>query len=186
MLYIISGASRTGKTIIAKNIMKRKKIPYLSLDWIVMGFTNGLPKYGIHDKLWPDEIAERLWSFLMAMLESMLWLEEEYIIEGEAITPSLSKELLDKHSDKIRICFVGYTEVMIEEKVNSVKFHSDVKRDWLLKESDKYIYNHIENMVTYSKRIRNACVKHNIRYFDTSTKFAPVIEEAIKYLLDES
>ena len=151
-----------------------------------MGFTNGVPEYGIHDKLWPNEIAERLWSFLKAMLESMLWLEEEYIIEGEAIFPSLTKKFLDKHSDKIRICFVGYTEVSIEEKVNSVKFHSDAKRDWLLKESEEYIYNHIENMVTYSKKIRDACIKHDIRYFDTSTKFMPVIEEALKYLLNES
>ncbi len=186
MLYIVSGASRTGKTIIAKKIMQRKKIPYISLDWIVMGFTNGLPEYGIHDKLWPDEIAEKLWCFLKAMLESMVWLKEEYIIEGEAMTPSLIKELLDKHPDNIRICFVGYTEVTIKEKVNSVKLHSAGKRDWLLKESEEYICNHIENMVTYSKRIREACVQHDIRYFDTSTKFIPVIEEATKYLLNES
>ena len=73
MLYIIGGASRSGKTTIAKKIFDRRKIPCLSLDWLVMGFTNGIPAYGIHDLLLPDEIAGNLWSFLRAMCESMLW-----------------------------------------------------------------------------------------------------------------
>lgn len=69
MLYIIGGASRSGKTIIAEELSVKMKIPYLSLDWIMMGFTNEIPEYGIHDLLFPDDIAERLWSFLKAMLE---------------------------------------------------------------------------------------------------------------------
>ena len=82
MLYLISGASRSGKTIIAHNILKQQQIPYVSLDWLVMGFTNGIPEYGIHDRLLPNEIAERLWSFLKAMCESMLWLEGDYVIDN--------------------------------------------------------------------------------------------------------
>ena len=69
----------------------------MSLDWLVMGFTNGAPHYGIHDKLFPNEIAEKFWRFLKAMCESMLWSEVDYVIEGEAILPVLMRELLDKH-----------------------------------------------------------------------------------------
>ncbi len=57
MIYIISGASRSGKTLIAEKMVKQYGIPYVSLDWLVMGFTNGIPEYGIHDKLWPNEIS---------------------------------------------------------------------------------------------------------------------------------
>lgn len=42
MIYIISGTSRSGKTITAQKLMEKRGIPYLSLDWLVMGFTNGL------------------------------------------------------------------------------------------------------------------------------------------------
>jgi adenylate kinase family enzyme len=42
MLYLISGASRAGKTLIAKRISEQVGIPYLSLDWLIMGFTNGI------------------------------------------------------------------------------------------------------------------------------------------------
>ena len=87
MIYIISGTSRSGKSIIAQKFMQKRGIPYLSLDWLVMGFTNGIPEYGIHDKLWPDEIAERLWDYLKAMLESIIWSESDIVIEGEALLP---------------------------------------------------------------------------------------------------
>ena len=63
MLYLISGASRSGKTMIAEKILSRKNLPYMSLDWLVMGFTNGMPECGIHDLLFPDEIAKKLWGF---------------------------------------------------------------------------------------------------------------------------
>ena len=111
MLYLISGTSRSGKTLIAEKLLEQKQIPYMSLDWLMMGFTNGMPQLGIHDKLFPDEIAKRLWSFFKAMCESMLYLEIDYIIEGEAMLPELIQELLDIYPDKIKICFVGYTDI---------------------------------------------------------------------------
>ena len=73
MLYLVSGASRSGKTMVAENILQRTGIPYLSIDWLVMGFTQGIPEYGVHDRLMPDEIAEGIWPFLKAICANMLW-----------------------------------------------------------------------------------------------------------------
>lgn len=185
MLYLISGASRSGKTLIAKNILKQKQIPYMSLDWLVMGFTNGFTENGIHDKLFPDEIAEKLWAFLEAMCESMLWSDIDYVIEGEAILPELIHTLLKKHPDKIRICFLGYTDVDKEQKMRELKAFHDGEKDWLLKESDAYIYDHIDNMIAHSRLIKNSCAKYGLRYFDTSGNFPLAIEAATKYVLNE-
>lgn len=182
MLYLISGASRAGKTIIAKKISVQNGISYFSLDWLVMGFTNGLREYGIHDKLFPDEIAEKSWSFLKAMLESMIWSEVDYIIEGEAILPELIIELLKKHPNQLKICFVGYTDVNINEKVKNVKGFSDKKKDWLSDKSDAYIIDHVKNMVAHSIKIKKSCNENNIVYFDTSSNFLDTLKEAITYL----
>ena len=128
MQYIISGASRSGKSIVARQIASSKGIPYLSLDWIMMGFTNGIPEYGVHDKLWPDEIAERLWGFLKAMFESMIYTKTDCVIEGEAILPDLIKELMIKYPDEIRICFLGFTKIDPDVKEyfeeHSVRLHA--------------------------------------------------------------
>ncbi len=183
MLYLISGTSRSGKTMIAKKISAQKSISYLSLDWLVMGFTNGIPEYGIHDKLFPDEIAERSWSFLKAMLESMLWCDVNYIIEGEAILPELIVELSKKYPDKLKICFVGYTDVTVDEKVKDIKKFSTGKSDWLSDKSDEYIIDHVKNMIPYSRKIKKSCKENNIRYFDTSKKFMEAIEQTVAYLL---
>ena len=186
MLYLISGASRSGKTIIANHLLKQRQIPYLSLDWLVMGFTNGIPEYGIHDRLLPNEIADKLWNFLKAMCESMLWLGGDYVIEGEAILPELVKDLFDQYPDQINICFVGYTDIDPDRKLTEIRTYSDDKNDWLTKESDPYIYDHIENMVTHSRRIKDDCEKYDLRYVDTSTDFTGSIEEATEYLLREN
>ena len=185
MLFLVSGASRSGKTIIANNILRQRQIPYMSLDWLVMGFTNGIPEYGIHDRLFPDEIADKIWSFLKAMCECMLSSDINYVIEGEAILPELVRELLDEYPNKIKICFVGYTDVDIDAKLRDIKTYSDGNDDWLVKESDDRIQNHIDNMVTHSRRIKDGCEKYEMCYFDTSTDFMGAIEKATKHLFPE-
>jgi hypothetical protein len=182
MLYLVSGTSRSGKTMIAKEMMKRTSIPYMSLDWMVMGFTNGVPEYGIHDKLWPNEIAEKFWPFLKAMCENILWSEVDYILEGEAISPKLVSDLMLTHPDKVRVCFVGYTDANRENKVNNVKRYSDGKGDWLINEPDEVIDSHIENMIDYSKLIKKECANHSVAYVDTSSEFEKSIQDAVKVL----
>ena len=185
MIYIISGTSRSGKTLIAQKFMQKRGIPYLSLDWLVMGFTNGIPEYGIHDKLWPNEIAERLWDYLKAMLESIIWSESDIIIEGEAVLPELIIDFLKKHPKRIRVCFLGYAHVSVPQKLEEVyEYHRD-KKDWLTNESNQYVEDHIRNMVAYSKRIEKTCSHYGIRYFDTSKNFTQALDRAMEYLLKE-
>jgi len=185
MIYVISGTSRSGKTLIAKKMMKQCGIPYISLDWLVMGFTNGIPEYGINDKLWPNEIAEIFWDFLKAMCENMIWTETDYIIEGEAVLPERIDELLKKYPGSIKVCFVGYTNINVSEKVKYVYNYSYGKKDWLTNESDDYIERHISNMIEYSERIKISCEKYGIRYFDTSKNFLQVLDAAIAYLVQK-
>ena len=162
--------------------MQQYQIPYLSLDWLVMGFTKGIPEYGIHDKLWPNEIAEKFWAFLKAMLENMIWSETDYIIEGEAILPELINELLKNHPDRIRVCFVGYSNAEVKEKVKDVYSYS-YGNDWLTNESNDYVESHISNMIAYSKMIKKSCKKYDIKYFDTSKNFVQALDDTIEYLL---
>lgn len=184
MLYVISGSSRAGKSLIAKKLSEQIGISYFSIDWLIMGFTNGIPEYGIHDMLFPDEIAERSWSFLKAIFENMIWGDVNYIIEGEAILPELIIELLKKYPDKIKVCFLGYTNVAAAQKVKEIKEFSFEKNDWLIDKPDDYIIDHVKNMIAHSIQIKKSCKEHNLRYFDTSKNFTAVIEDTIEYLLE--
>ncbi len=183
MLYLISGASRAGKTIIAKKISAQKGISYLSLDWLIMGFTNGIPEYGLHDMLFPDEIAQRFWSFFKSMIESMLWSDVDYIIEGEAMLPELIIELIKKHPDKLKVCFLGFADTSVSKKVKEIKDFSSKKNDWLIEKTDKYIIDHVKNMIVHSQKIKKSCKENNLKYFDVSEKFVNTIDDTIEYFM---
>lgn len=183
MLYLISGTSRSGKTIMARTLLAEHGLPYLSLDWLMMGFNDGIPEYGIHHLLWPHEIARKMWPFLSGMTANMIFDGMDYVIEGEAMLPELIAELVEKHPGKVKGVFVGYTDISVKDKVALVKKYSDGEDDWLTKESDNYIEDHIANMVGYSKTIKQECAKHSLPFFDTSRDFSAAIEAAAEYLV---
>jgi hypothetical protein len=185
MLFLVSGASRSGKTLIARKLLADKQIPYLSLDWLMMGFNDGIPEYGIHHLLWPNEIAERMEPFLLGMIDSMLIDGVDYVIEGEAMLPRSVARLVEKHPGKINAVFVGYTEINVQDKVALVKKHADGENDWLTKEPDEYIRDHVENMIAYSNMIRNGCEENGLPYFDTSEDFLGAIEAATDFLVGD-
>jgi hypothetical protein len=186
MLFLVSGTSRSGKTLIAKKILADKQVPYMSLDWLMMGFNDGIPEYGIHHLLWPNEISEKMAPFLRGMIDSMLVDGMDYVIEGEAMLPQLVGDLAEKYPDKIRAVFVGYTEINVEDKVALVKKHANGEIDWLTNESDEYIRDHIGNMIAYSKMIKAECEKHGLSYFDTSEDFLGTIEAATDVLVGDN
>lgn len=185
MLFLVSGTSRSGKTLIARRILADKQIPYLSLDWLMMGFNDGIPEYGIHHLLWPNEIAEKMGPFLLGMIDSMLVDGIDYVIEGEAMLPHIVAGLIEKNPEKIRAVFVGYAKINVEDKVALVRAHGDGENDWLTKQSDEYIRDHIENMIAYSKTIKTGCEEHGLSYFDTSEDFLGAIEAATDFLVGD-
>lgn len=184
MLYLIGGASRSGKTLLAERMRAERGLSTLSLDWLVMGFTNGMPQVGIHDKLFPDDIAVRLWRFLTAMCENMLWADLDQVIEGEAMLPSRIRELTEAHPGGIRACFLGYTDVDIHAKLREIRNYSDPRTDWLAKESDAYVRDHIRNMTAFSRQLAAECEASGLPYFDTSTDFIGATEAAWRSLGD--
>ena len=186
MLYLIGGASRAGKTTVARRILKARGVPYFSLDWIVMGFTNGMPACEIHDKLFPDEIADRLSGFLDAMVRSMIWEGGSCAVEGEAMLPELIRNLADDHPGEVQSCFLGYDSANVDIKVDEIRSFSQEQRDWLTKEPNAYIRDHVQNMILFSKKVRHQCEKHGVRYFDASNEFCAVLDKATEFLLSGS
>lgn len=183
MIYIISGASRSGKSITARKLFERNNIPYVPVDSLMMGFMNGLPSLGIHDKLWPNEIAGKMWEFLKATCENMIYNELNYILEGEAFLPHLIRPFMDKYPEQIKACFFGYGDADEKEKISNVIRFPNHENDWLVNLDEESIASHIGNMKEYSQMLQRECTEHSIRYFDTSLCFSETIEEAIRFLI---
>ena len=186
MLFLVSGASRSGKTQLAKKILGEKGIPYLSIDWLMMGFNDGMPEQGIHHLLWPDDIAEQMAPFLLGMIDSLLADDVDYLIEGEALLPKTVAGLIAQHPAKIRAVFLGYACTEIATKVDLIKQHEPAGGDWLTRQSDHYIADHVGNMIAHSKRIKAACTEHGLSYFDTGANFCRSVDAAADFLIGDS
>ncbi|MET1259612.1 hypothetical protein ABV409_09725 [Flagellimonas sp. DF-77] len=182
MLYIISGASRAGKTKLAKMLASDLGLPYLSTDWIMMGFNDGIPEFGVNHLMFPDEIAKKLWPFLKAMMQSMMEAQTDAIIEGEALLPELLAPFLKERTDAVRACFLGFIPIDPKQKVFEIKTHSPTQGDWLTEKEDAYILDHVKNMITHSAMIKAGCLAHHIAYFDTSHDFLDSLTKAKGYL----
>ncbi|MEM0912542.1 MAG: hypothetical protein AAGJ37_16315 [Pseudomonadota bacterium] len=183
MIYFLSGASRSGKTLIAREILEEANVSYLSLDWLLIGFDEGLTKVGTKHLSSTNEVAKKMWPALKKMIDNMLCDGEDCVIEGEALSPELMAELRAQYPDEVKVAFLGFDTIDVKKKVSLIKSNTEKENDWLASESDAYIQDHVNNMIRYSKMIKTACKKHNLSYFDTSEDFENATQRVKKFLL---
>ena len=70
MIVLITGASHTGKTVLAQRLLEKYKYPYFSIDHLKMG----LIRSG-NTKLTPmddNELTEYLWPIVCEMIKLLL------------------------------------------------------------------------------------------------------------------
>src|ERR1044071_1292544 len=121
MLFVLGGASRAGKSIIAAKLLRETHIPYFSLDMLMMGLTNGMPQLGFDPDQSSQVNAEKLWPLLRAILVNILETEVDYLIEGDAILPKHVNELIQEFGPQVRACFIGYAEVVPAQKLADIR-----------------------------------------------------------------
>lgn len=185
MLYMIGGASRSGKSLAARKILEEKRIPFLSVDFLVMGFTNGMPQVGIHADLPGEVIAKHIWPFLKGICICMIENGEDFVIEGESMMPHQINELLQKYPDDVRTCFIGYTRISENDKLLEIRNNSSELNDWTTPETDESVRKHIQKMISFSKIIEDECNRLGIKYFDSSTDFLGINRNIVDFLIDK-
>ena len=80
MIVLITGASHTGKTLLAQRLLEKYKYPYLSIDHLKMG----LIRSGNTD-LTPeddDALTEFLWPIVREMIKTAVENHQNLIVEG--------------------------------------------------------------------------------------------------------
>lgn len=81
MIILITGASHTGKTLLAQRLLEKYKYPYLSIDHLKMG----LIRSG-NTKLTPmsedAELTEYLWPVVREMIKTVIENGQNLVVEG--------------------------------------------------------------------------------------------------------
>lgn len=183
MLYLVGGASRAGKSTLARRLLAREGIPYFSIDVLMMGLVNGWPEFGL-DPETPSEVrGEKLWPIVRAMAVNLL--EEApthptYLLEGDSLLPKHVAALADEYGDAIKTCFIGYACVQPEEKLREIRRSEP---GWSSHYTHQQALDFVEQMVRYSAYLQAECAALGLWYLDCSAGIAPTIDDAMAYLV---
>lgn len=121
MIILIAGASHTGKTVLAQNLLEKYKYPYLSVDHLKMGLIrSGNAELTPMSK--DEEFTDYLWPIVREMIKTAIENKQNLIIEGCYIPFDWSKDFEKEYLDSIRY----YCLVMSEDYIRN--HFSDIKR----------------------------------------------------------
>ena len=174
---IIAGSPRAGKTTISRELSSFGGYVHYRLDSI---------KRAVFDIFCPGN---KDWHFASQMTVKIIKklvddnnqesTRKEYFIFD---TPHLYPEdVKDLSKDDFIIIFIGYTNVDIDEKVNSILKH-DAKSCWTQKLSRKKLKELVEGNIAFSKEIKAECEKYDIPYFDVSVDPIHVLNDVKNYI----
>jgi hypothetical protein len=182
MLYLLGGAARSGKSIIARHILAGKSIPFLCLDHLAIGAARTIPELQIDLDSDDASVGEKIWPLVKSMSGVIIKDKIDYLLEGALLQPKYAYELISEFPAQVRTCFVGYAEAKIVEKFEQVKRYGGGPDDWMMQFDDDTIRNELERLKTVSKVLRDECKKYQLHYFETSMEFDKSVEKVIEYL----
>lgn len=122
MVILISGASHTGKTVLAQKLLERFRYPYLSIDHLKMG----LIRSGQTD-LTPcddDELTAYLWPIVREMIKTAIENGQNLIVEGCYIPFNWKQSFEEEYLEHIRYCCLVMTENYIETHFDQITGHA--------------------------------------------------------------
>lgn len=124
MIYLIAGASHTGKTWLAQRLLETLHIPYLSLDHLKMGLIRSeQTSLTVYDD---KKLTEYLWPIVKEMIKTAIENHQHLIIEGCYIPFDYKQDFTDMYLRSIKeICLVFSAEY-IQENIKSIQSYSSV------------------------------------------------------------
>ena len=124
MIILITGASHTGKTLLAQRLLEKYHYPYLSIDHLKMGLirsemTNLTPLSS------DEELTQLLWPIVREMIKTAIENRQNLTVEGGYIPPDWEKDFDDDYLRQIRCCCLIMSERYIRRNFDAIKAHAN-------------------------------------------------------------
>lgn len=157
MIILITGASHTGKTVLAQKLLEKYKYPYFSIDHLKMG----LIRSG-YLKLTPkedDKLVNYLWPIIREMMKTIIENKQNLIIEGCYIPFDWAKDFEKKYRQDIKYYCLVMSKDYIKKHFADIKKHANLIESRL---SDKeYTF---ESILEDNTKFLNLAIKYNANY----------------------
>lgn len=179
MIILITGASHTGKTLLAQKLLKHYQYPYLSIDHLKMGLIrSGQTTLTPEDD---DELTDYLWPIVQEMIKTAIENDQHLIIEGLYIPPTW-QDGFDKHYLRhiTYICLVMSSRY-IKTHFHHIKAHASVIETRL----DDSITTP-EVVLRDNRRTLEECLSHDLDYVWIDDDFESDIAQGLARILGNS
>ena len=149
MIILISGASHTGKTALAQQLLEKYKYPYLSIDHLKMGLIRSGNTYLTPED--DDELTAYLWPIVREIIKTAIENRQNLIVEGCYIPFNWRQDFEAEYLDNIKGYFLIMSENYIKKHFEDIKKYASVieKRldddyctlEQVLSDNAKYLLN---------------------------------------------
>lgn len=122
MVVLITGASHTGKTLLAQRMLEKYKYPYLSIDHLKMG----LIRSG-QTALTPlDDAAltHYLWPVVREIIKTAAENRQNLIVEGGYVPFDWRRDFGTEYLRAIRFFCLAFTDKYIDAHFDAIKKHA--------------------------------------------------------------
>ena len=169
MIYLIMGATHTGKTALAQRLLEKYKYPYMSIDHLKMGLirsnnTNLTPLSSDYD------LTNYLWPIVKEIIKTAIENKQNLIIEGCYIPYNWQNDF-----DKNYISDIKYYALVMSEKYITNHFDDIKKYENIIEKRIPDNYLTIENLVQDNLEMLKQVKKHNLNYIFIDDKYNIVI-----------
>ena len=124
MIILITGASHTGKTVLAQKLLETYKYPYLSIDHLKMG----LIRSG-NTKLTPisddSDLTSYLWPIVCEMIKTAIENQQNLIVEGCYIPFDWQKDFGTEYLENIKYFCLVMSEGYIRNHFADIKKYAN-------------------------------------------------------------
>ena len=122
MVILITGASHTGKTLLAQRMLEKYKYPYLSIDHLKMGLIrSGKITLTPEDD---DALTEELWPIVREMVKTAIENRQNLIVEGCYIPSDWRNEFSEQYLQSIRFICLAMSDAYIEAHIYEIRNHA--------------------------------------------------------------
>ena len=126
MIILITGASHTGKTLLAQRMLEEYKYPYICIDHLKMGLIRS--GNTLLTPMDDDALTDYLWPIVREMIKTAIENGQNLIVEGYYIPPDWRKDFDETYLSSIRFICLAMTDAYIDAHFEEIRGHaSDIE-----------------------------------------------------------
>ena len=122
MVILITGASHTGKTLLAQRMLERYACPYLSIDHLKMGLirSGNISLTPLDD----DALTDYLWPIVREIMKTAIENRQNLIVEGCYVPFNWRQDLGEPYASEVRFVCLAMTDAFIDAHYGKISAHA--------------------------------------------------------------